>query len=198
LLGNHHFKPPFRSLEFAKFELPYNMRHNALDKNKKSSGCRKMNVALHAVWDSFLGPLLQRPKKLQVAALCHRGEAADREYLLITSRETGRWIIPKGWPIRGLKSNETALQEAWEEAGVRNSRASTAPVGRYTYNKRRNSGLEVPVETLVYSVAVKDLAKKFPEAHERTLKWVKASDAANMVNEPELRNIFRKYAACFG
>jgi 8-oxo-dGTP pyrophosphatase MutT (NUDIX family) len=154
-----------------------------------------MIVALQRVWDSFLGPLLQRPKKLQVAALCHRGEGADSEYLLITSRDTGRWIIPKGWPIRGLKSNETALREAWEEAGVKNSQASNTPVGRYTYNKRAASGLEVPVETLVYSVEVQDLAKKFPEAHERTLKWVKAGEAANMVQEPELQSIFRTCAA---
>ncbi|KIN66883.1 Hydrolase, NUDIX family [Sulfitobacter donghicola DSW-25 = KCTC 12864 = JCM 14565] len=139
----------------------------------------------------FLGPMLQRPKKLQVAALCHRGDEQDREYLLITSRDTGRWIIPKGWPIRGLKSWETALQEAWEEAGVQNSPASKAPVGRYTYKKRAASGLEVPVETLVYSVDVQALAKTFPEAHERTLKWVKAEEAAEMVNEPELQSLFR-------
>ncbi|MCX7564889.1 NUDIX hydrolase [Sulfitobacter sp. F26169L] len=153
-----------------------------------------MNVALHAVWDAFLRPLLQRPKKLQVAALCRRGSGAEREYLLITSRDTGRWIIPKGWPIRGLNSNETALQEAWEEAGVKNSCASSAPVGRYTYNKRRASGLEVPVETLVYSVDVRDLAAEFPEAGERKRKWVKASDAAKMVNEPELKTIFHNCA----
>ncbi|WP_299029022.1 NUDIX hydrolase [uncultured Sulfitobacter sp.] len=150
-----------------------------------------MKAVLRMVWDAFLRPLLQRPKKLQVAALCHRGSGVDSEYLLVTSRDTGRWIIPKGWPIRGLKSSETALQEAWEEAGVRNSQASAAPVGRYTYNKRKPSGLQVPVETLVYSVAVKDLASEFPEAHERTRKWVTASDAANMVNEPELQSIFR-------
>lgn len=156
-----------------------------------------MTVAFHRVWDSFLGPMLQRPKKLQVAALCRRGEGAESEYLLVTSRDTGRWIIPKGWPIRGLKSNETALQEAWEEAGVHNSSASVEPVGRYTYNKKKPSGLEVPVETLVYSVDVQDLAKEFPEAHERTRKWVSASDAANMVNEPELKSIFRTCAAKF-
>ncbi len=154
-----------------------------------------MIVALQRVWDSFLFPLLQRPKKLQVAALCHRGEGADSEYLLITSRDTGRWIIPKGWPIRGLKSNETALREAWEEAGVKNSCASSSPIGRYTYNKRAASGLEVPVETLVFSVEVQSLAKKFPEVDERTLKWVKAGEAANMVQEPELKSIFRSRAA---
>lgn len=153
-----------------------------------------MNVSLRRVWDVFPGPLLQRPKKLQVAALCHKGEGARKRYLLITSRDTGRWIIPKGWPIRGLKSSETALQEAWEEAGVRNSRASAAPVGRYAYAKRQDSGLEVPVETLVYSVAVQDLANDFPEAHERTRKWVSAQDAAAMVDEPELQAIFQSRA----
>lgn len=150
-----------------------------------------MNTALQTVWDQFLSPMLQRPKKLQVAALCHRGEGEAREYLLVTSRDTGRWIIPKGWPIRGLKSNEAALQEAWEEAGVRNSRATAEPVGTYTYNKRQSTGLEFPVETLVYAVEVEDLSEKFPEAHQRTRKWVKADEAAEMVNEAELKSIFR-------
>tara|TARA_R110000787_G_scaffold33485_12_gene87750 strand:+ start:2101 stop:2559 length:459 start_codon:yes stop_codon:yes gene_type:complete len=149
-----------------------------------------MNTALQTVWDQFLSPMLKRPKKLQVAALCHRGDGDAREYLLVTSRDTGRWIIPKGWPIRGLKSNEAALQEAWEEAGVRNSRATAEPVGTYTYNKRQSTGLEIPVETLVYAVEVEDLSEKFPEAHQRTRKWVKAAEAAELVNEAELKSIF--------
>lgn len=150
-----------------------------------------MNVALRTVWDGFLGPLLQRPKRLQVAALCHRENGYGKEYLLVTSRDTGRWIIPKGWPIRGLKSNEAALQEAWEEAGVRNSTATSDPVGKYTYNKRKPSGLEIPVETLVYAVAVEELCEDYPEAHQRTRKWVNADDAIEMVNEVELKSIFR-------
>jgi 8-oxo-dGTP pyrophosphatase MutT (NUDIX family) len=150
-----------------------------------------MNMTFQRVWDSVLCPLLQRPRRLQVAALCHRGRGREKEFLLITSRDTGRWIIPKGWPIIGLKSNEAALQEAWEEAGVRNSHASTDPVGTYTYQKRQATGLEIPVETLVYSVEVQELSAEFPEAHERTRKWVKAEAAARMVNEPALRRIFR-------
>jgi 8-oxo-dGTP pyrophosphatase MutT (NUDIX family) len=150
-----------------------------------------MNVAFQSVWDSFLGPMLQRPKRLQVAALCHRGKGDTKEYLLITSRDTGRWIIPKGWPIRGLKSNETALREAWEEAGVRNSTAANDPVGTFTYQKRQSSGWEIPVETRVYSVAVEDLSEDFPEAHERTRRWATANDAAELVNEAELKSIFR-------
>ena len=166
------------------------MRYNRLHNKKILSGF-EMNVALKTVWDSVLSRYLQRPKMLQIAALCHRGEGAGREYLLVSSRDTARWIIPKGWPIRGLKSNETALQEAWEEAGVRTGRATSDPVGKYSYKKRRASGLDIPVEALVYSVAVEDMSEDFPEAHERTRKWVKADTAAGLVNEAELKSIFR-------
>ncbi len=149
-----------------------------------------MPSALRSLWGSFLSPLLQRPKRLQVAALCHRGEGEDREFLLITSRDTGRWIIPKGWPMRGKDSGESALQEAWEEAGVRESRIDPDPVGIYTYNKRQAAGWEMPVETMVYSVAVEKLEDSFPEAHERTRRWVSAETAAELVNESELKTLF--------
>ncbi len=150
-----------------------------------------MRSIFQTTWDAFLYPMLQRPKKLQVAALCHRGEGSDKEYLLVTSRETARWIIPKGWPIRGLLCNETALQEAWEEAGVKNSVATADPIGTYTYKKKTNNGLKVPVEALVYSVAVRETSEEFPEAHERKRKWVTADIAAELVNEAELKSIFR-------
>ncbi|WP_246455558.1 NUDIX hydrolase [Sulfitobacter aestuariivivens] len=126
-----------------------------------------------------------------MAALCHRGEGADREFLLVTSRDTARWIIPKGWPIRGLNSRETALREAWEEAGVKSRKITDRPVGSYTYQKRQTGGMEVPVETQVYSVAVDEVLAEFPEAHERKRKWVDAETAAELVNETELKAIFR-------
>lgn len=149
-----------------------------------------MYMVFQKAWDGFLGPILQRPKRLQVAALCHRGDGEDRRYLLITSRDTKRWIIPKGWPIRGLKSNEVALQEAWEEAGVKHVDVSKSPVGTYTYHKRQPSGWAFPVETLVYSVSVSDLADHYPEVDERTRKWVTAKTAAGLVDEIELKAIF--------
>jgi len=126
-----------------------------------------------------------------MAALCHQGEGRQRKYLLITSRDTGRWIIPKGWPIRGLNSPETALQEAWEEAGVANAQVGSDPIGSFDYDKRRKKGCEVPVTALVYSVAVNDLAEDYPEACERERKWVSAEAAADLVNEAELKTIFR-------
>lgn len=150
-----------------------------------------MYALLRSAWDFALRPLLQRPKLLQMAALCHRGEGDGKEYLLVTSRDTGRWVIPKGWPIRGLQSDETALQEAWEEAGVKGKTIANEPVGSYTYQKKQANGVEVPVETLVYSVAVKDLSEDFPEAHERQRRWVDADQAAQMVNETELKSLIR-------
>lgn len=144
-----------------------------------------------ALIESFLlETFFRRPKLLQMAALCHRGEGAQREYLLVTSRDTGRWIIPKGWPIRGLSAHETALQEAWEEAGVKDAKASPEPIGSYTYRKRKEHGFSLPVETLVYSVGVKELADDFPEAHERTRKWMAANTAAELVEEDELKALF--------
>lgn len=131
----------------------------------------------------------------QVAALCYRDMCGRREFLLITSRNTKRWIIPKGWPIRGLKSHETALQEAWEEAGVKAGRANSRPQGTYTYQKTQRAGWSIPVQTLVYSVAVLELSKVYPEAGERSRKWVSANDAAKMVDEPELQQIFHSMAA---
>lgn len=154
-----------------------------------------MNVVIKKVWSSVLGPVLQRPKRLQVAALCHRNKRGRREFLLVTSRDTKRWIIPKGWPIQGLESHETALREAWEEAGVKTGNANRRPEGSYTYQKRQETGWSFPVETIVYSVSVDELSEDYPEAGDRTRKWVSAETAAKMVDEPELKQIFIKQAS---
>lgn len=152
-----------------------------------------MTRLFNALWQSMLNPMLQRPRQLQVAALCHRVENGVKQVLLVTSRDTGRWIIPKGWPIRGLNASETAVQEAWEEAGVKGRAASPDPIGRYTYTKRKSSGLDVAVETLVYDVPVSALADSFPEADQRDRKWVRPDEAAEMVNERELKTILRQF-----
>ncbi|MEN8839692.1 MAG: NUDIX hydrolase [Octadecabacter sp.] len=154
-----------------------------------------MNSALNRVLRDFVAPMFRRPKGLQVAALCTRGTGDDKEVLLVTSRGTGRWIIPKGWPIRGLASSQTALQEAWEEAGVKGATAKSDPIGSYGYDKTMGSGLPIPIETLVYSVSVNELENDFPEAGQRERRWVSPSEAANLVDEPELKSILNGPAA---
>ncbi|WP_407494705.1 NUDIX hydrolase [Pseudooceanicola sp. MF1-13] len=147
---------------------------------------------LKSAWSGFVQPMLQRPKRLQVAALCYRGADDDTEVLMITSRGTGRWIIPKGWPINGMNSAEAALQEAWEEAGVREGKTPGAPIGSYTYEKKKN-GWGMMVDTLVYPVWVKELRDDYPEAGQRRRKWVHPSEAAALVDEPELQRILEEF-----
>ena len=150
---------------------------------------QKMTSGMKKAWTGYVRPFFRRPKRLQVAALCYAGDETERKFLLITSRDTGRWIIPKGWPIEGKDAAGAALQEAWEEAGVKSGRVTGEPLGTYGYEKELRSGLPVAVETLVFPVEVTKLLDDYPEADQRTRKWVSAEHAANMVNEPELQEL---------
>ncbi|MDQ2089951.1 NUDIX hydrolase [Marimonas arenosa] len=148
-----------------------------------------MTDRLRKAWTELVQPLLRRPKRLQVGALCYTQKGAEKKVLLVTSRDTGRWIIPKGWPIKGKDAAGAALQEAWEEAGVKKGRVTGASLGSYAYDKELDSGLPVPVETLVFPIEVRKLADEFPESDERRRKWVSPEKAANMVREPELKEL---------
>jgi 8-oxo-dGTP pyrophosphatase MutT (NUDIX family) len=142
-------------------------------------------------WDGMLLPLLQRPKRVQVAALCYRDTDEGKRVLLITSRDTGRWIVPKGWPIDGLDGPGAALQEAWEEAGVTQADIESSPIGIYEYAKGLGEGLTVPVEAQVYLTRVRDLSEVYPEADSRKRAWFAPSEAANLVDEPDLKAILQ-------
>lgn len=151
-----------------------------------------MTGTLRKAWTELVRPILQRPKQVQVAALCYRPGAYGKDVLLITSRDTGRWILPKGWLINGLSGSQSALQEAWEEAGVKQAEIDPNPVGHYEYVKGLDTGGEAVVDTQVYLVRVVALENDYPEADERQRKWVSPEEAANMVDEPGLKAILRR------
>jgi 8-oxo-dGTP pyrophosphatase MutT (NUDIX family) len=138
-----------------------------------------------------LGADERRRAKAQVGALCYRRKAGALQVLLITSRETRRWIIPKGWPVRGIDPHVAAEREAWEEAGVRSARVGRLPLGSYHYRKYLSKGRDLPCRIQVYPVEVRKLARDFPERKERRRRWVRPGKAAKMVDEPELRRILR-------
>ena len=140
--------------------------------------------------DRLAEMLGRKPPGLQVAALCR--DAAG-QVLLITSRGTGRWVLPKGWPMAGRSLAEAALREAWEEAGVR-GRVGPDPVGRYSYGKDQDEGFSLPVEVQVFAVAVDGLAEDWPEAGQRRRAWFPPSQAAALVAEDELRALLRGLA----
>ena len=143
-------------------------------------------------WEEILKPMIFRPKRVQVAALCYRQSQAGVDVLLVTSRGTGRWILPKGWPIDGLTAPDAALQEAWEEAGVKKAHIRRTPVGSYEYDKILEGGVPVPVDVQVYRVDVDKLADAYPEADERTRRWVSPAEAAELVEEDSLKDLLRQ------
>jgi 8-oxo-dGTP pyrophosphatase MutT (NUDIX family) len=106
--------------------------------------------------------------------------------LLITSRETGRWVIPRGNPIRGLSPFESAAQEAFEEAGVRGEVEDVA-LGSYRYEKRRPDGPSMPAEVEVFALAVRELLDDWPEKAQRERRWFGPAEAAEAVDELELK-----------
>jgi 8-oxo-dGTP pyrophosphatase MutT (NUDIX family) len=121
----------------------------------------------------------------QVAALPYRFTADGEAFvLLITSRETARWIIPKGWPMKGLKDHKAAAKEAFQEAGVIGA-ISDACLGTYEYWKRCKVGFEL-CEVRVFSLEVTTQASRWREKGQRELRWVGPEQAAILVQEPGL------------
>ncbi len=129
---------------------------------------------------------------MQYGALCWRREGEETEVLLITSRDTGRWVIPKGWPMPGLSPEAAAAQEAWEEAGV-SGLMNPLCIGRYGYQKCLTLTSTVPCAVAVYGMRVEKLAKTFPEMKERRRKWFPLREAATLVAEPELALIIAAF-----
>jgi 8-oxo-dGTP pyrophosphatase MutT (NUDIX family) len=127
----------------------------------------------------------------QVAALpVFTDEAGVPWVMLITSRETKRWIIPKGWPMKGRTDQDAAAQEAREEAGII-GRVHDSPVGTYTYWKRQSDHIEL-CEVSVYLLEVKAQLSKWREKGQRELDWLPVAQAAERVDEPGLRDIIRR------
>ncbi|MFT4014180.1 MAG: NUDIX hydrolase [Paracoccus sp. (in: a-proteobacteria)] len=138
--------------------------------------------------DRIARMLRRRPPAMQVAALCR--DARTGEVLLVTSRDTGRWILPKGWPMPGRSLAEAAGQEAWEEAGARGPIAQ-AEIGSYHYDKHQDGGFVIPVQVKVYPLTVESLAEKYPEAKQRRRRWYPPTRAAELVAETGLKELLR-------
>jgi hypothetical protein len=127
-----------------------------------------------------LGQAEKTDVRTQFAALCYRVKNDKVQILLVTSRGSGRWIVPKGWPMDGKTPADSA--------------AHPRPLGLFSYHKimdDADSGL--PCVVMVYGIKVKSLARTFPEVDQRTRKWVTRKKAASMVDEPELSRILRDF-----
>jgi 8-oxo-dGTP pyrophosphatase MutT (NUDIX family) len=131
--------------------------------------------------------------RLQAAALPFR-RSPELEILLVSSLDTGRWIIPKGWPMKGRKNFETASREAYEEAGVKGDIASR-PAGSFHYDKRKRNGAVWRCMVEVFPLEVKHQNRSWPEKSARKTHWFAWDQAAEMVDDPGLGDIIRAFAA---
>ena len=130
--------------------------------------------------------------RTQYAALCYRLRKDSVQVLLVTSRDSGRWVIPKGWPMKDRSAAEAAETEAWEEAGV-TGKVKDHCLGVYSYLKGIDDTHSLPVVVAVYPLLVADISDDFPEADQRRRKWFDAKKASGRVVEPELRRILRRF-----
>lgn len=134
----------------------------------------------------------KRDVRTQFAALCYRIHNDETQVLLVTSRQSKRWIIPKGWPLEGATPAEAAATEAFEEAGVK-GKALNVCLGLYSYTKLMDGQDDLPCAVSVFPVRVKKVLKTYPEVKERKRKWFSAKKAATKVREKELRKILKHF-----
>ena len=137
---------------------------------------------------SHLGlfPQERAEPRSQYGALCWRLRRDSLQVLLVTSRDTGRWVIPKGWPHANQDGANSAAREAWEEAGVE-GKVDARCLGVFAYDKVQPADPSVPCVVGVYGLRVDRLLRRFPERNQRRRKWFSVEKAAKLVAEPELR-----------
>jgi 8-oxo-dGTP pyrophosphatase MutT (NUDIX family) len=122
-----------------------------------------------------------------------RGADGGFEVLLITSRETRRWVVPRGNPIAGKSPAESAAQEAFEEAGILGE-VELEAIGLYSYEKRRRLGRVVPAVVHLFRMNVAEERDDWPEKGQRERRWFAAGEAAASVHEADLAQLIRLIA----
>ena len=132
----------------------------------------------------------EAPPRVQYGALPFRVKDGQPLVMLVTTRDTGRWIIPKGWPKRDVKPRKMAAREAYEEAGIV-GRIAKRPCGAFRYIKRLASGEAVSCEVQVFPFEVRRELSEWPEKGQRQRLWTPPAEAAQLVREPDLAELLR-------
>ncbi len=128
----------------------------------------------------------------QAAAVPFKREKKGVRVLLITSRKTGRWIIPKGLIEPGDTALFTAMKESTEEAGISGEIVPTV-ISRYSYPK-----WEGRCEVVVYPLKVSALLPHYEEENERKRRWFSLEDAIRAVDREELKDALRAFKQYHG
>lgn len=143
-------------------------------------------------WAASLTAATPVETRRQVGALCWRWKTNAAQVLLVTSRDTGRWIVPKGWSMDDRTEAQAALAEAWEEAGVLGA-VSEAAMGHFVYPKMLADGIALPVRVALFPVEVVRLKRRYPEMGQRERRWFRPEAAAERLGEPDLAQIVASF-----
>ncbi|MDQ6433067.1 NUDIX hydrolase [Mesorhizobium sp. LHD-90] len=133
------------------------------------------------------------PCRVQVAALPWRKGPDGVEIMLITSRDSGRWVLPKGWPEGDEALWDAAAREASEEAGIDGAIAQSE-IGRYYYAKLQPSGAEKRCEVRVFPMEIDEVKDKWPERRQRKRQWFSPLEAARSVREQDLADLIARFS----
>jgi len=139
-----------------------------------------------------------KPKatRIQYGALPYRWDPDGlMQIMVVTSRGTGRWILPKGWPTKGVKPPKSAAREAFEEAGVRGS-VGLKSIGSFTYEKRLDDdGESQPCEVHIFPLLVERQHKVWPEALEREARWTCAEEALDLLDDSGAKDVVAAFVS---
>jgi 8-oxo-dGTP pyrophosphatase MutT (NUDIX family) len=153
---------------------------------------------MHNYFEQLLGSVRAQFKswwpqdhERQVGALCYRWSDDQIEILLITTRRTGRWMIPKGWPMKSRPDHEAAAREAYEEAGAV-GQAQPHIIGNFVTKKMQSSGDYLPHRIDVYPLCVEEMHDNFPESGQRSRQWFQPAEAISKCDDAGLRKIIAR------
>ncbi|SMP22107.1 NUDIX hydrolase [Shimia sagamensis] len=149
-----------------------------------------------ATTEAMIRKAQKRGKNIQFAALPYRIHKNKTEVLLITSRGTRQWLLPKGWPMDDLKPHKAAAQEAWEEAGIL-GRAHKHCLGTYRYRKARGAMRGQTIRVMVFPLEVHNFTRTYPEMGQRQRKWLSPKKAAKHIGHPDLAKLVRNFDPTF-
>lgn len=147
-----------------------------------------LNLVGAFIKPAFFNPNSKTMNFTQVAALPFILHGDALHICLITSRETGRWVLPKGWPKTNKQNHLMARIEAEEEAGLLGTISSHC-IGTYQYRKKLHIFASVTCCVEIYPFHVTHQNIRWPEETQRDLLWTSLEDAQALVEEPELREI---------
>jgi len=157
------------------------IKPNWLNVNKDKSNGLKRVLSVSKV--------IKPAVRVQYGVLPYRKSRHCLEILLVTTRESGRWIVPKGSPIKGLGKSGSAAQEAYEEAGLRGT-VKSRQIGSFRFGKTvGESAIIAPCEVAIFSMHVTKQCKTWPEKKERICRWFEADEAVLQVLDEGLAQI---------